>query len=49
MEVYVFSPEERDAFKVLCDNDASIRSAYVDTVGEELLTQFQEAVESCRK
>lgn len=49
MEVYVFSPEERDAFKALCDNDASIRSAYVDTVGEELLTQFQEAVESCRK
>lgn len=49
MEVYVFTPEERDAFKVLCDSDEAIKSAYVDTVGEELLTQFQEAVESCRK
>lgn len=49
MEVYVFTAEEREAFKVLCDNDTAIQEAYASTVGEDILNQFKAAVEDCRK
>lgn len=49
MEVYVFSAEEREAFKVLCDASQELKDAYNNTVGEDLLNQFRAAVEACRK
>lgn len=47
MEVYTLTPEERNAFKILCNTDA-IKEAYNNSVGADIMEKFAATVEACR-
>lgn len=47
MEVYTLTPEERNAFKILCNTDA-VKEAYNNSVGADIMEKFAATVEACR-